>query len=258
MTARGRAAPLLFASLEANVLEQGYCEEKGGRGESSNPSLSLLDLIKPPPPPPSRDPAPPRLPHFPFPPSFLLRPPSFPFSSASVHPSTHEPPPISLRQTRNLPYCSSCTATHGLTFPPSTMPRPRSLPIALIVLSLVALVLAQPAIVFTPTKGQKRSEPSRAMGRRKQHAVQQAQQSLEASRKDYSSFLCSTNASACPAPVAGSSMAAVTDTAPATLADWFKIGFECLDLRTELTSCGGCQSLGQGCVPSPYNPTSAA
>jgi hypothetical protein len=31
-----------------------------------------------------------------------------------------------------------------------------------------------------------------------------------------------------------------------SLADWFKIGFECIELDTELNSCGGCLALGQG------------
>lgn len=133
MTARGRAAPLLFASLEANVLEQGYCEEKGGRGESSNPSLSLLDLIKPPPPPQSRS-RPASSSPFPLP---SLIPPPTPFLpillcfSPSLHPRTTtyqsqadtEPPLLFLLHSHPRSYISP--QHHAApTFPPYRSHRP--------------------------------------------------------------------------------------------------------------------------------------
>ena len=79
--------------------------------------------------------------------------------------------------------------------------------------------------------------PSRRMGKRaKDQAV------LKSVRKDYSSFLCPDQTVACPVK------AGMKEDQLANLADWFKIGFECLDVKSERRSCGGCASLGAGSV----------
>lgn len=55
---------------------------------------------------------------------------------------------------------------------------------------------------------------------------------------------------ACPIPgdeVSPSSVEALEKSLN-SLADWFKVGFECVELETELNSCGGCLALGSGYV----------
>jgi len=72
-------------------------------------------------------------------------------------------------------------------------------------------------------------------------------------KKDYSSFLCPGGSVACPIPshsldqVTPASAAAL-DSSLNSLADWFKVGFECIEMETELNSCGGCLALGAGYV----------
>lgn len=104
-----------------------------------------------------------------------------------------------------------------------------------------------PALNDAPTKLQPRqaSQPSRRMGQRR------SKKSEPLKQKDYSSFLCPGGSVACPVPPA--SFEEITPESAATLggslnslADWFKIGFECIELATELNSCGGCLALGQG------------
>ena len=70
-------------------------------------------------------------------------------------------------------------------------------------------------------------------------------------KKDYSSFLCPGGSVACP--ILSTSIDSVTNETAAkldgslnSLADWFKVGFECVELESELNSCGGCLALGQG------------
>lgn len=87
--------------------------------------------------------------------------------------------------------------------------------------------------------------PSRRMGKTKRNAQKTLKQ---AHRSDYSLFLCPNKVAACPVPAPGSSLAAVKKTDLKQLADWFKAGFECIDTRTEMGSCGGCVSLGEGFV----------
>jgi hypothetical protein len=77
-------------------------------------------------------------------------------------------------------------------------------------------------------------QPSRRMGKRAKET------SSQAARKDYSTFLCPDQTLACPVK------AGLKESELSTLADWFKIGFECLDTKTERKSCGGCASLGSG------------
>jgi len=104
-----------------------------------------------------------------------------------------------------------------------------------------------PALKDAPTKLQPRqaSQPSRRMGQRR------SKKSEPLKQKDYSSFLCPGGSVACPVPPA--SFDEITPESAAnlggslnSLADWFKIGFECIELATELNSCGGCLALGQG------------
>lgn len=87
--------------------------------------------------------------------------------------------------------------------------------------------------------------PSRRMGKTKRNAQKTLKQ---AHRSDYSLFLCPNKVAACPVPAPGSSLAAIKKTDLKQLADWFKAGFECIDTRTEMGSCGGCVSLGEGFV----------
>ncbi|KAJ9097219.1 hypothetical protein QFC21_004888 [Naganishia friedmannii] len=100
----------------------------------------------------------------------------------------------------------------------------------------------------------KRAEPSSRYGRKKRAKVEKKQE-----KKDYSSFLCPGGSVACPAPVAvkaGSDKGVVERMMTpeelsrqlTSLADWFKIGFECMEFENELNSCGGCVTLGLGQV----------
>ncbi|EIW71570.1 hypothetical protein M231_07284 [Tremella mesenterica] len=97
-----------------------------------------------------------------------------------------------------------------------------------------------------PAKLQPRApQPSRRMGQRRTNKAEQLK------KKDYSSFLCPGGSVACPIPPPS-----LEDITPASisslemglnsLADWFKVGFECIELDTELNSCGGCLALGSG------------
>jgi len=63
---------------------------------------------------------------------------------------------------------------------------------------------------------------------------------IKAHRKDYSSFLCPDQSAACPVKTG------IKEEQLSTLADWFKIGFECLEVKQEQKSCGGCATLGAG------------
>jgi hypothetical protein len=83
------------------------------------------------------------------------------------------------------------------------------------------------------------------MGQRKAKKAEPLQ------KKDYSSFLCPSSAIACPvSPVpiedVNAESAGALEASLNTLADWFKAGFECVELATELNQCGGCLSLAQG------------
>jgi hypothetical protein len=99
-----------------------------------------------------------------------------------------------------------------------------------------------------PSKLQPRqAQPSRRMGQRRSKKPEPLKQ------KDYSSFLCPGGSVACPVPPASIEEITPESTAALSsslnsLADWFKIGFECIELATELNSCGGCLALGAGLV----------
>lgn len=85
--------------------------------------------------------------------------------------------------------------------------------------------------------------PTRRMGQRK------AKKSEVLKKKDYSSFLCPGGSVACPVYTGEevtSDSAATLESSLSSLADWFKIGFECMELDSELNSCGGCLALGAG------------
>lgn len=106
--------------------------------------------------------------------------------------------------------------------------------------------IAPAAPLDAPSKLQPRApQPSRRMGQRRSKKPEPMKQ------KDYSSFLCPGGSVACPVPPA--SLEEITPESTAalgsslnSLADWFKIGFECIELATELNSCGGCLALGAG------------
>lgn len=103
----------------------------------------------------------------------------------------------------------------------------------------------QPALVNrTPAP-----QPSRRMGLKSRSPAggKKGQQILSSGgRKDYSAFLCPDNAIACPVPASGAVLAGVKEDELADLATWFKVGFECIEPLEELSSCGGCISLGRG------------
>ena len=109
--------------------------------------------------------------------------------------------------------------------------------------------LAAPGQVAPPTKLQARApQPSRRMGQRR------SKKSEPLKKKDYSSFLCPGGSVACPIVFDAITEESVTklDGSLNSLADWFKVGFECMELDTELNSCGGCLALGAGSVSSPF------
>ncbi|ORX37778.1 hypothetical protein BD324DRAFT_650324 [Kockovaella imperatae] len=105
-------------------------------------------------------------------------------------------------------------------------------------------VPATPVTPAAPAQLQPRQAPaaSKRMGKRK------VKKSAPMAKKDYSSFLCPGGSVACPVHVGDITPATVTSLQSSldTLADWFKVGFECMELDTELNSCGGCLALGQG------------
>lgn len=122
--------------------------------------------------------------------------------------------------------------------------------IAAPLLSIVLPVAAAPAGVDPPSKLQPRApQPSRRMG-----ATKRSKKIEPLKKKDYSSFLCPGGSVACPIPgdeVSPSSVEALEKSLN-SLADWFKVGFECVELETELNSCGGCLALGSGYVSIYY------
>lgn len=131
---------------------------------------------------------------------------------------------------------------------------------ALLVL-VIAATAASAANVGTPVKNgaahaiaaigrqlaPAKPEPSRRMGKKKRAGGAKTRRTK--GRNDYSQFLCPSKVDACPIAAPGETLAAVKRAELKVLADWFKAGFECIDTQTELVSCGGCMSLGQGCVP---------
>lgn len=118
--------------------------------------------------------------------------------------------------------------------------------IAAPLLSIVLPAAAAPADTDAPSKLQPRApQPSRRMG-----ATKRSKKTEPLKKKDYSSFLCPGGSVACPIPgdeVTPSSVEALEQSLN-SLADWFKVGFECVELDTELNSCGGCLALGSGYV----------
>lgn len=127
---------------------------------------------------------------------------------------------------------------------------------SLLLVLLLAATAASAANVGTPVKGAAHAiaamgrqlvaapEPSRKMGKKKRSAKTRRTKG----RNDYSQFLCPNKADACPVVAPGETLAAVKKAELKVLADWFKAGFDCIDTQTELVSCGGCTSLGLGCV----------
>lgn len=99
--------------------------------------------------------------------------------------------------------------------------------------------LPKPPTPVGPVKRQ----PTRRMGARKLKKAEPLK------KKDYSSFLCPGGSVACPV-YTGEEITTESveklDGSLSTLADWFKVGFECMELDSELNSCGGCLALGAG------------
>ena len=118
----------------------------------------------------------------------------------------------------------------------------------LFLLTTPFLSLANPipeASPATPAQLQPRApQPSKRMGQRRANKAEPLR------KKDYSSFLCPGGAVACPIHLDDVTPASVhaLQSGLNSLADWFKVGFECIELATELNSCGGCLSFGAGYV----------
>jgi hypothetical protein len=114
---------------------------------------------------------------------------------------------------------------------------------------LAAPVIAA-AVPVTPADAPSKLQPrqpqvSRRMGQRRSKVKEMPK------KKDYSQFLCPGGSVACPIPP--SSLSDITPASIETLTesltslgDWFKVGFECIEMETELNSCGGCLALGSG------------
>lgn len=182
-------------------------------------------------------------------------PPSPPL--VSPHPgSSIRLQPLSVgRQQPRRPYLPS----------PTRMPSPLSQGALRLVAALLLLVLASATVCAAAAGSPVQAgaahamaavarraappQPSRRMGKTKRSAAKAHSQQR---RKDYSLFLCPNRVAACPAPAPGKPTAQVKRQELKLLADWFKVGFECVDTRTEMGSCGGCVSLGEGCVVSVF------
>lgn len=77
--------------------------------------------------------------------------------------------------------------------------------------------------------------PSRRMGKRSTR-----QKPIQAKKPDFSTFLCPADLPlACPNKEVKSSDLR-------TLASWFSVGFQCVDSKVDLKSCGGCVFSGTG------------
>ena len=118
----------------------------------------------------------------------------------------------------------------------------------LLLLTTPFLSLANPlpeASPATPAQLQPRApQASKRMGQRR------ATKAEPLRKKDYSSFLCPGGAVACPIHLDDVTPASISTLQSGlnSLADWFKVGFECIELATELNSCGGCLAFGAGYV----------
>ncbi len=117
-------------------------------------------------------------------------------------------------------------------------------------------VVAKAAIPVEPatnptqpgTKLKPRQQPAATaqMGRRKK------KDNIPKEKKDYSSFLCPGGSIACPIPPANAdatisaAQIKTLESQLSSLADWFRIGFECSEVDSDVENCGACVSLGQG------------
>lgn len=121
----------------------------------------------------------------------------------------------------------------------------------ILLIASLAGALAAPAVhvpglskLEAPSKLQPRApQASKRMGQRRRRA------NAPPAKKDYTSFLCPAPAVACPIADLGGvtpeSVASLESELEA-LSDWFRVGFECIELDTELNQCGGCLALGKG------------
>ncbi|WWC66552.1 uncharacterized protein I206_100455 [Kwoniella pini CBS 10737] len=107
---------------------------------------------------------------------------------------------------------------------------------------ICSIVEAAAADKTTDKLQARRPQPSRRMGAQKRNKKVEPLK-----KKDYSSFLCPGGSIACPISeeVTSESINKLENSLN-SLADWFKVGFECVELDTELNSCGGCLALGSG------------
>ncbi|WWD17993.1 hypothetical protein CI109_102439 [Kwoniella shandongensis] len=128
-----------------------------------------------------------------------------------------------------------------------TLPHSIQRLIFVFILAAPLLSIAAPAAAAAadpPSKLQPRAPmPSRRMG-----ATKRSKKVEPLKKKDYSSFLCPGGSVACPIPPdeITPESAVTLQSGLNSLADWFKVGFECVELDTELNSCGGCLALGAG------------
>ncbi|WWC86095.1 uncharacterized protein L201_000966 [Kwoniella dendrophila CBS 6074] len=118
-------------------------------------------------------------------------------------------------------------------------------------LSIILPVIAVDGTAATPAEAPAKLQPRRPQPSRRMGAQKRAKKVEPLKKKDYSSFLCPGGSIACP--ITTSDLNEITEESVTklesslnTLADWFKIGFECIELETELNSCGGCLALGSG------------
>lgn len=127
-----------------------------------------------------------------------------------------------------------------------------------------------------PNTPVRRQEAAPSMARRGLTKRKQADSSyIPGDKKDYSAFLCPLTVQstkvlsvpnnpshvtsserplkACPAPGTGAAGNLVDGLTPqqlanqiTTLADWFRVGFQCVDFETDVTDCGGCSGFATG------------
>lgn len=160
----------------------------------------------------------------------------------------------------------------------------------LVAIFMATTVIALPATTTTesevllarkPQAHVRRQQPAPSMARRglQKRKSNEPTSYIPGNKKDFSAFLCpsatispsssSTQSSAlaasprkaCPLPgvgVAGDLVQGLTgDTLALQLddvADWFRIGFQCVDFQTDLKNCGGCSSFykGSDCTAIPH------
>lgn len=127
------------------------------------------------------------------------------------------------------------------------------LAVILLALPILARPTAEKADTTPPVKARAIEAPSKLQPRAPQASKRMGQRRRQQKKdvlkkKDYSSFLCPGGAVACPVSVdeITEESTLVLQSGLNSLADWFRVGFECIELDTELNQCGGCLALGTG------------